>query len=177
MRNQLIGILILTFGLLHHSCKKTTVEPTTPINQISNSSFEVDDKPSLVGWSPSDTTDFIKFSNDVPQNGGNWSVRIETVWGPPPRIRATLQPSEGTHRYQLSTWSKKQGIGGTIYVFLNSTLRKSVVVSDTVWNVYTIIDTISASSADSISIQLAGGFSQILAGKTYYDLCTFQKLD
>lgn len=175
MKNRFIIVMIITFGMLHFSCKETTVEPTTPVNEISNPSFEVDGKPSIAGWSQSDTS-FIKFSGDVPPGGGNWSVSIETIWGTS-RIRTNIQPDNGTHRYYLSTWSKIQGVGGEIYLILNNTVRKKIFVADTIWNVYTIIDTISAKSGDTITIQLSGGFSQLRTGKTYFDLCTFQKLD
>ena len=85
------------------------------------------------------------------------------------------------HVYKLSVWSKAHGIGGWIDFVLQRPdsliLRKQVRIVDSTWTFYSVIDTMSCSTQDSIVVKLTGGFSQLLAGKTFYDLCQLEKLD
>lgn len=174
-------ISLLLFPFLFWACSKKNDSVNGPIpdnNLLPNSSFEFDGNPSLSSWIYSDTFS-IKLSNDVPVSGGNWSVSIDAVWGPPSWISSKITTTPGTHIYKFSFWAKAIRIGGTGYLELqraDSTITlKSVKIKDSVWYPYTLIDTVNLINGDSIIVNLTGGFSHKISGKTYYDLCRLEK--
>ena len=177
-----LPLILLLIVIVTQSCKKsnntdgTITGPTESGNLISNSSFESNGIASFQGWWVSDTS-VVRFSNDVPQNGGNWSILIETIWGPPARVQTTVALEQGTFAYRLSTWAKKVVIGGKVSLIFKDTIRKSLEISNTGWTEYNITDTLTAVAGDSIVIELAGGFSQLLTGMTYFDNCQFERLN
>ena len=161
------------------SCKKsgdTIIGPLSGVNLIANFSFESNGTPSFRGWQVIDTS-VVRFSKDIPPDGGAWSIYIETVWGPPARVQTVVALPEGTHPYKLSTWAKRRGVGGTISLIFNKAIRNSLTISDTTWTVYTFNDTLTTVVGDSVVVELAGGFSQRLFGSTYFDICKFERLD
>ncbi|MBM3436987.1 MAG: hypothetical protein FJY07_12315 [Bacteroidetes bacterium] len=167
--------LLAAIVILQCACKKNTDEATLKhVFQISNPSFEINNNPSLDGWSANNSS---IFSNDVPPGGGNWSIMLSADWDPENYVQTSVHLDGGAYRYKLSTWAKKQGEGGAVCLLLNNAYRKSIAVTDTTWNIYTITDTISASAGDNLTIELWGGYSQLSMGTTFFDLCTLQKLD
>lgn len=171
-------ILVAVIAVGFYSCKKsgdTIVGPPNGVNLIANSSFESNGTPSFQGWQVNDTS-LVRFSTDVPPDGGAWSICIETVWGHA-RVQTIIALPEGTHPYKLSIWAKRQGVGGTISLIFNNAIRNSLTVSDTTWTVYTFNDTLTTVGGDRVVVELAGGFSQLLSGKTYFDICKFERLD
>ncbi len=164
------------------SCKKDGItEP--PCDQIIliDESFEKDGRGSLAGWVPDDTTSHIKFSLDVPPGGGDWSLTIETGWFQIFYVSKKVPLFRGKNRYRLSFWAKAKYVQGFAYLNLNqgdsSGIRRLISVTDTAWSMYSVIDTISADTGDSILVGLTGGIGQLLIGPTWYDLVKLEKLD
>jgi hypothetical protein len=97
------------------SCKDSTTNPTpSPISStLMESSFENQGQPSLLGWQDGYPVygyrkTIYSFDNDVPTNGGQWSLRSS----PPDSTYSTLrftvrpvQPSQSKH-FILSFWCK-----------------------------------------------------------------------
>jgi hypothetical protein len=179
MRRTHIVLIVsaaMTVGI--YRCKDsggTIVGPPSGGNLIANSSFESNGTPSLQGWQVIDTS-VVRFSTDTPPDGGAWSIYIETVWGQA-RIQTAVALPEGTHHYKLSTWAKRQGVGGKISLIFNKAIRKSLTITDATWTVYTFNDTLTTVRGDSVVVELAGGSSQLFSGETYFDICKFERLD
>lgn len=179
-RTAVANFLIILFFLSCAESDDTIYEQENDTNFLINSSFEINGNPSLLGWYSPDTS-MIDFAQDTPPDGGNWSVTLEANWGPPFFISSTVAAKQGTHHYNLSLWSKVQGVGGAAYLNLKQTdtliVRKSVTISDTTWTTYSLLDTITAIESDSIVVTLTGGFSHLFYGKTYFDLCMLEKIE
>jgi hypothetical protein len=122
------------------------------------------------------------FSTDIPPGGGKYSLAFTTVWGPACRVSAIVQASPGTHQYRASIWAKSVGIGGSIRLYFKPAnspwfFQKSLMVTDTVWTAYSMVDSLTASVGDSVVVAISGGISEFLSGTTYYDLCKLEILD
>ena len=185
---QKIVIVSLLIGLTlqFSSCKKSddTISgpPPTYPNLLMNSSFESNDSASWQGWSRTiDDTALINLLTDTPTGGGRFSVKIETVWGPKLFISQVIAVPAGTHFYKLSSWAKVVDAGGNYSLAFKHldtlTVRKSVTITDPAWALYSVLDTLTSVAGDSIVVTLFGGFSQLSAGQTFYDVCKLEKLD
>jgi hypothetical protein len=83
---------------------------------------------------------------------------------------------------QLTFWSFSSGVSSNIYgrailsLIRNGSQVKSssVIVDGIVWKSYSIRDTFNVASGDSFMVQFTAGVSQLLSGKTYFDLCQLQ---
>ena len=177
------GFVIFFLSVSFIACSKKNDSITnTPDNSsvLINSSFEVNGNPSLQGWNGQDTS-YVKFSSDVPGGGGSFSILLDAVWAPPVFVKTIVAVPQGIHVYKLSVWSKARGIGGWIDFILqrpdSNILRKQVRIVDSTWTLYSVTDTMNCSVQDSIVVKLSGGFLQLLAGRTFYDLCKLEKLD
>lgn len=185
MKAQLFIILIVVgFG-----CKDNGTGPTTIINLIPNSTFESNGIPSLNGWyewNESDTS-IVDFSSDVPSGGGGFSVRFQArQYAPCPNnsVYAKVTTSSGNHRYRLSVYGKRNGVGGSISVYVGYPPCEvdhdhfvTVPITDTVWTLYSFSDTLRTVSTDTIYVLLFGGGTEITDGTTFFNTCKFEKLD
>lgn len=136
------------------------------------SSFEQNGNESFGQWETNNKQAF-NLVKDAPKEGGEYSLKAETVWGPPPRISVKIKIPEGTNVYKLSFWGKYQNVKGKAWIgtdpdsaFMNYT----ALVNDTSWNQYTQVDTITTGKDQYLYIILSGGFSELLSGATYFDL-------
>ena len=168
----------LLFTLYILGC--TDDEPTEPTdeNTLLYSSFEKDGRFSFDGWTLPDQSDS---SSDVPSGGGNFSLLLEA--SQPPEVYAYIKvpvKAEFTE-YKLTIASKYSGIEGKMILslFRNGSVIKSssILIDDIIWESYSIQDTYNVASGDSFMVQLTAGFSQLLPGKTYFDLCTLYGVD
>ena len=180
---QLSLCLSAAIAVAMYSCKKsggTIVEPPEPpsgTNLISNYSFESNGTPSLQGWETTDTS-VVRFSPDIPSNGGAWSIYIETTSLPAARVRTAIAMPQGTYLYRLSTWAKRNNnFGGGMFLIFNSAIRKDLPIEDTTWTLYTINDTLTTVVGDTVIVALTGGGSELITGRTYFDICKFERLD
>jgi hypothetical protein len=172
-------VCLLLSGVL--SCSKDRItEPPRNQNVMIDESFEKDGRASLVGWLPDDTTAYIKFSPDVPLEGGDWSLTIGAGWVPDIYFVSKKVPLfPGTNSYRLSFWAKSKGMP-ILYKFEKAdqpSVVRLVYPADTAWSVYSVIDTISADPCDSILVGLSGGSGEVVLGPTWFDLVKLEKLD
>ncbi len=177
-------ILFLT-ALIALSCKEAVTTPTPDLNLLSNSSFELNGTPTLQGWTVLDTS-AVHFSTDVPHGGSRHSIVFKAQWFAPwpnNSVFVGLAAQSGMHRYRLSYWGKKIGASGGVFVYLNrptagnSMLRVSLPVVDTLWTLYSHIDTIATTASDSLFINISGGGTEVITGTTYFNTCEFEKLE
>jgi hypothetical protein len=179
----LFALLALFVGGMLQGCSKSNpVGPSLGGNLLANPSFELNGSPSLDGWTQAYIdTSLFSFSSDVPPGGGEYSIVVQAVWGPPYTVSQTVPADAGNHQYAFSAWAKKTGFGGQMLLFLkrsDSTLFvKSRSIADTTWTQYSIADTVAAESGDSLVVSMTGGFSQLPAGRTFFNMCDLEKID
>ena len=184
------SFLILVFPCIFVACKKSgeslVTPPTTDINLLTNGSFESNGVPSLQTWrgyNPNDTTR-VSFSTDVPPQGGYFSLRLKNEWTFAGGVIAVVPAFLGTHQYRLSAYAKcepyPRAHGYMTLGFLQSdslVKENAYFISDSGWVACSLIDTLSASSGDSILVGLAGDIFSFAVGYTFFDLCKLEKLD
>ncbi len=183
MKNQILFplfILILSAFLIYKCDKDSITSPGNDKNLIANPSFEENGDSSLAGWFVN-MPSLVNFTNDTPPNGGNWTITIDVLWGSGNDVITTVKIPEGTNIYKFSFWSKYSNNPGYAEILLVaqdsvSQINRTYADSES-WENYSILDTITSASGDSLQIKLSGGFSHIAPGKTYFDLCTLELLE
>ena len=168
----------LLFTLFILGC--TDDDPTEPTeeNTLLYSSFEKNGNFSSDGWKLPAQYDS---STDVPAGGGNFSLLLEA--SQPPEVYAHIKVPVKTefNEYRLTIASKYSGIEGKMILSLvrNGSVidSSSVLINNIIWETYSIQDTFSVATGDSFMVQLTAGFSQLLPGKTYFDLCRLYGID
>ena len=175
-------ILIVILAFLIFSCnQEETTEPTEE-NLLINTSFENNGRFSTDGWSLSSLSDS---SNDVPPNGGNFSLVIDA--SQPPEVYTSIKVPVKTQysKNRLSFWSKSSGVSSNVYgkavlslVRNGAELQSQSIQIDVIkWELFTLEDTFSVAEGDSFLVKFSGGLSQLLSGKTYFDLCQLQGIE
>ena len=182
MKQNLFKIILLFIPLLINSCDKA-IDPVIQTNLLQNPSFEENGQPSLSGWNVTDIS-MINFSNDVPPDGGKWSLlmygRNSLIQG---RVRLNLVSQKvrllkGTYIYTFSFWAKTDSANGSVAVLsaiINDTSRfyKNLEITNSNWTNYNIVDTLSSANYDSVEVVFLNGLSfQGVQGKTFFDLCS-----
>ena len=163
----LLGLVFLFSGCT----EEETTEPTDE-NLLLNTSFEKNGKFSSEGWTLPIGTDS---SSNVPSGGGNYSLVLNA--SSPPEVYAQIKVPVKTNynEFKLTFWSKYSVIEGKVILSLvrNGSVidSSSILVDDIIWKDYSIQDTYNVSAGDSFMVQLTAGISQLLPGKTYFDLC------
>ena len=172
--------VLLFFALLSFRCSDSINTPGNENNLIPNPSFEMNGVSTVAFWFVN-MPSIVNFTNDTPPNGGNWAISIDVLWGIGNDVITTILIPEGTHIYKFSFWSKYLNNPGYAELLLAtqdslSQINRTIVNSES-WKNYSILDTITSVSGDSLQIKLSGGFSHIAPGKTYFDLCTLELLE
>ncbi len=172
--------VFLLSALLSSRCSDSVNAPENEKNLIPNSSFEINGISTLAFWFVN-MPSLVNFTNDTPPNGGNWAITIDVLWGSGNDVITTIIIPEGTHIYKFSFWSKYSNKPGYAELLLDAPdslfqINRTNVDSES-WKNYSIVDTITFVSGDSLQIKLSGGFSNIVPGKTYFDLCTLELLE
>ena len=176
-------LLLLFCAFLSASCSNSVTGPNGGQNLLTNSTFEINGKPSLEGWVVPDTS-AVHFSSDVPQGGSGSSIVMHigqfAPW-PGNSVFATVIPPQGTHSYSLSVFD--MGAGGGVFVYLNrpNTSNSSLVASlrtkgTASWVLSTQTDTLSTMPGDTVFVTISGGGSPEVGGTSYYNTCTFELL-
>jgi hypothetical protein len=182
--------LLIAFSLLiaANGCDQITTENLPPAgsNLLHNPTFDSNGTPSLQDWTVPDTG-YVHFSSDAPFGGSGHTIAVTAHWFavfPAGMVYQSVLPSlEGTHQYRLSVYGKRWGIPGSLWLTINrpsdinSVLRMSIPISDTVWTFYVRTDTITTHSNDSLFVVIDGGNTEIAAGITYFNTCKLEKLD
>jgi hypothetical protein len=165
----LIPVLIL---FIFSSCEDEVTAPVeTNGNLIKNSSFEENGTPTLKYWTSSGT---INFYEDTPPEGGKYSAGIVENWGPHGTLSITFPMPAGKRIIDFRCWSKTGNLPAEISlsVFQDTVhYLRSITVTDTLWQQYTILDTLNTSEGDSIMVELKGSISQLLPSLALYDNC------
>lgn len=178
----LLYFLILSAFFLYRctNISNSIITPGESNNLIINPSFEKDGDSSLVGWNaviPST----VNFTKDTPPKGGNWALTIDVLLGISNNVISTVNILPGTHVYNFLLWSKYFTIPGYADLSLVSTdsiyIINHIQINSDVWTNYSMTDTIISNSKDSLRVILSAGFSQIVSGKTFFDLCTLELLE
>src|SRR6266571_4770234 len=115
--NTLMSVLLGTALWCCKRSSETIVGPPIPSNLISNSSFEINGTPSLLGWVARDTFT-VRLVAGAPPGGGNWSLRFEATWPPASFAETVVHAPLGKHSYKFSLWGKHGGevIGGAVFL-------------------------------------------------------------
>jgi len=183
MKNRILFplfILIISVPLIYKCDEDSITSPGNDKNLITNPSFEENGDSSLAGWLDN-MPSLVHFTADTPPNGGNWAITIDVLWGSGNDVISTVKIPEGTHIYKFSFWSKysdNPGYAEILLVAQDSVYQiNRINVDSGTWKNYSISDTITSNSNDSLKVKLSGGFSSIAPGKTYFDLCTLELLE
>jgi hypothetical protein len=179
-RFLLPSFVLLLFALLFSRCSDSIIAPENESNLIPNPSFELDGISSVAFWFVN-MPSLVNFTNDTPPGGGNSAITIDVLWGSGNDVISTILIPEGTHIYKFSFWSKYSNNPGYAEILLAtqdslSQINRTIVDTES-WENYSILDTITSVSGDSLQIKLSGGFSHIAPGKSYFDLCTLELLE
>ena len=176
-------IIISFFLILVSGCTKN-IAPVAPDienkpNRLFTSSFESNGNASMDGWiSPGPP--IVKFSINVPQGGGNFSIFLKArILGA--YVSKNIQALTDLHNYRLTFWSKSTEDPGSLAIYkLNGnskTLIKIQFIEENNWTKYTIDFELNASSGENIQILLGGSDFASPQGYTYFDLIDLQNID
>jgi hypothetical protein len=165
---------LILFALIIFSCtEEETTEPTDE-NLLINTSFEKNGRFSSDGWTLPAQSDS---SSDVPSGGGSFSLVLEATQPPEAYAQIKVPVKTEFNEFKLTFWSKFSVIEGKaiLYLLRGGSIIKStsITVDDIIWKSYSIQDTFSVVTGDSFMVQLTAGITQLLPGKTYFDLCKF----
>ena len=178
MKRHMVFVLIVGLWLLVSSGCNTNGSPLVGLqgaNLIANASFEKNGQPTLEGWFVRDSS-AVQFAKDAPPGGGIWSLLLHAQMPAPlpfsPSMYIPLR--SGRHVLSLAFWGKSQSVhGGVVLAVKRGTRWERAIfhpAMDTTWSHYTLQDTLTLEPGDSLFVQLFGGGSEVLPGRTYLDL-------
>jgi len=178
-----LKIFIFISILFIISCNKykSPLESHPTSNLIKNSSFEENGQPSLKYWYIQDSSK-IKFSNDTPADGGKWSIYLHAEWyGPLPKSPSYFVPlSPGRHMLEFSVYGKSKTVPGSSLLILKKGDERQVeaqlLIADSTWTKYSLIDTLNINEGDSLFVLLYGGGTEVVDGITYFDLVELKQI-
>jgi len=177
MNFEILNKFLFVFILLFIICSCSEEEPIAPTeeNLLLNTSFEKNGKFSSDGWFLPEGSDS---STDVPHGGGNYSLMLNANWGNDLYAEIKVPVKTEYSEFKLTFWSKYSVIEGKAILSLvrnGSTIKSlNILVDDIIWQSYSIQDTFSSVAGDSFMVQFTAGFTNLISGKTYFDLCQLQ---
>ena len=164
--------------LLRNQSFSFPVSDTT--NLVENWSFELNNQPTLQSW-VADTM-LRKFVQDVPSNGGQWSLQLSPGWFPQEGFARTyISGQSGGGVYQLTVWVKNMN-GSRSSVRLGQWSQnawvnfKQIPCDSSTWTQYSIVDTISLQPSDTIAVHLSAGETELVSGYVLFDLVCLEKI-
>jgi hypothetical protein len=178
MKAGLYFSLSLAVGLLFFSsCHKDE----TPAGSIIIYSFGFEDSlgSSFAGWTSSSYT----LVNDVPSNGGTWSLQLEPAMPPGEGIaeKPVSLISSGTYNLQLSADTKVTNAGtGWLRLLLkhnggSTDTLATKSFTNTEWQNNSLTASANVGAGDQLVIQLSAGTSQIADWFTLFDNIQLEK--
>lgn len=147
-------------------------------NLIQNSSFENNGQPTLQSWSMFQNT-YQVFVQDVPPNGGQWSIGITPGWIPFIGAVGTLIVGQsGVGIYELTVWMKSNPERGSASFgrHAHDNPWKQVYCDSASWVSYSLVDTLSLQPNDTIVVLLSAGSDEVPLGNVLFDLVRLQKI-
>jgi len=148
----------------------------------------------MTGWSmlwPPDTSQYqhIGFSNDIPPNGGAWSLEIDSLYDSNIKLATYVDLPHVNHRYKLSFWAKTKGLDDQVSLMVTGrgwhvSYGKVTPITDSIWKEYTItseyMDSLYQQVPDSIrvfQIILDKSNDRMRSGKANFDLFKLEQTD
>jgi len=178
-----LKIFVLIFLFVLSGCGKDPVRYVdNSINLVSNSSFEENGTGSLKYWtlSPLDASNY-SFVNDVPKNGGSYSLAIKESWGIPNKVYTTVVLPTDKSQFRFSIWSKVELKSCKIWIGIqkSDTLIQQVqfIVNQTAWTNYISDFNYSPSAGDTLKVFLEGSSSSLQASRSFFDLCKIEVIN
>jgi hypothetical protein len=179
---------------MFNSCKKsgeTIVDSQVYTNLITNSSFESSGNASVQDWKIAWTSSgLLQSAQDAPAGGGSWSVSIHNAnfpaYSAAGDMSFTAAALAGAHIYKFSFWGKYNHAAGPLIcqrgeLWLHHdniiSWRKSIVINNTAWTLYDVLDTLSANEGDSLIVALEGSHYGPSSATTFFDLCKLEILN
>jgi hypothetical protein len=174
-------LIVFLLLLVFVNCTEN-FEPLSSEEQSSTllfTSFESGGTPYLDDWiSPGPP--IVKFANDAPPQGGNYSIFLKArEIGA--RVHTAVPALVGTHKYRLTFWAKSTEDPGYLHIYLKqggnevNTKSKSIRTKD--WTAFTIETEYTASVGDSIEVMLIGSLYTVPQGFNYFDLIKLEYID
>lgn len=161
-------------------------------NLISNPSFEENGEPYCDGWFPGGTIPFsncdstgtllasiVKSSPDD-SISGLWSLELFGSLPDSGNVWTFIPAIPGTHVYELNFWMNSSNFGGMAGINIkNAPPENTKWLEDwgQPWQFYSLVDTITASASDSISIVLATRTGDFCLCKVQFDQIELRKID
>lgn len=184
-----------------NSTSTSSSKPTqssTLQNLIANPSFEVSAQASASNWYCSYSSPLIlkplnscisqqsgndslyKFTKDAPTAGGQWSLFLKGYsQSPPTQAYTFITGQSGTNIYQLTFMAKTMDYSGgsKIYIqILNQNNSQLLIHANTSqWKQYTLTDTLTTSSQDTIKVMFECGGPGLAWGSFLFDLIELKK--
>jgi hypothetical protein len=147
-------LVILLFG-----CKSDTTGPGNKSNLLINSRFEINNIPSLAGWTALDSS-YIHLSTDVPIGIPGYSIIITRLDSsylfPINSIYQNLPVNPGHHHYKFSCWVKTTTGSATFEMSING-MNSGRSMSDSMWHFADDVMDVEMSSTDTLTFRLLGG--------------------
>lgn len=156
----IIVTLLATMSFFLTSCSKTIL-PNMSGNLVPNPGFESNGLPSLAGWKVNNS-DWVKVVSNSPPGSTSWSLCLSPSFGPTPGGIATtgVTGQSGTGVYSFSCWERNFAGWYWGYVSLEQVRNGQVIsdrnltANDTMWTMFTIDDTLSLLTSDTLRIGL-----------------------
>ncbi|MCW8805643.1 MAG: hypothetical protein OQK56_04220 [Ignavibacteriaceae bacterium] len=181
MNFEVLNKLCFVFILLFIICSCNDEEPTAPTeeNLLLNTSFENNGTFSTVGWTLPTSSDS---SNDVPPNGGNYSLKLQSN-APPEEYAYIKVPVKLQYSiFKLTFWGKSTGVssnvpGKAVLSLIRNKAEinsQSILVDQISWQSFSIQDTFNVAQGDSFIVKFSGGINQLFSAQAYFDLVQLQ---
>jgi len=181
MKYKLLKKFFFLFTLLIFlfSCADEETTAPTEENLLLNTSFENNGNFSTVGWSLPGSSNS---SNDVPPNGGNYSLKLQSN-SPPEEFAFIKVPVKTQYSInKLTFWAKSNGVTSNIpgkavlsLIRNKSEIKsRSILVDQITWQTFSIQDTFNVAEGDSFIVKFSGGINQLLSANAYFDLVQLQ---
>ncbi len=177
-------LLLISFFLVFVTGCTKSVDPVSPENDVQPnrliaSSFETEGTASIDNWK-SPGPPIVKFSRDVPQEGGNFSIFLKAR-SLGAFVSKEVDAINGKHNYRLTYWSKSTEDPGSLSIFNvkgnTKTLIKAQNITVDKWTKYSFVFQVNAANGEKIQILLGGSDFVSPQGYTFFDLITLENLD
>jgi hypothetical protein len=170
--------LLVLFLFSNTGCKQSPVGPHTEDNLLSNSSFEINNNPTLEGWQ-SGNQQLAELVHDAPPNGGSWSLQLTSDGAPTSGYVYTpvinLKSGDIVRLSAFVRTNSKSGGKGIIYLSYNNH-TKSASSSDTLWKKISVTDTLTLTQRDTLWVTLSSPITERTPFQQLFDLVELRKI-
>jgi len=168
-------VLLIIAGCTRTVTPVETIIDTQP-NRLLVTSFESDGNADIDNW-VSPGPPIVKFSNDVPINGGKFSIFLKAR-SLGAFVTKEVNAPQGNKNYRLIFWSKSTQDPGSLVIYHKvgdkRTRIESKYIDSKEWTSYTLNFNINSAVDDKILIELGGSNFASPQGYTFFDLIDLQ---